>query len=59
MDNIMKRFKCFNSSMVSNTSTDEDEKDEEDETNNDNNEPDGEGDAETDEVKAEVISSDH
>lgn len=59
MDNIMKRFKCFNSSMVSNTSTDEDEKDEEDDTNNDNNEPDGEGDAETDEVKAEVISSDH
>lgn len=49
MDNIMKRFKCFNTIMSNNTSTDEDEKEEEDETIN---EPDGEGDADTGTKKA-------
>lgn len=38
MDNIMKRFKCFNTIISSNNTTDDDE---EDETNN---EPDGESD---------------
>ena len=40
MDNIMKRFKCFNNIMQNNSSTDEDDKEEEDMTN----EPDAEGD---------------
>lgn len=38
MDNIMKRFKCFNNIMQNNSSTDEDDK--EDEV--DLNEPEGE-----------------
>jgi len=42
MDNIMKRFKCFNTIISSSNTTDDDE---EDETIN---EPDGEGDADTD-----------
>ena len=54
MDNIMKRFKCFNTIISSNNTTDDDE---EDETIN---EPDGEGDTSneaktTTEEKIEVI----
>lgn len=47
MDNIMKRFKCFNTIISSNNTTDDDE---EDETIN---EPDGEGET-TNEVKPAV-----
>lgn len=39
MDNIMKRFKCFNTIMQNNSSTDEDDKDDD----VDLNEPEGEG----------------
>jgi len=44
MDNIMKRFKCFNTIMQNNSSTDEDDKDDEDE----NNEPDRDEEADSD-----------
>lgn len=44
MDNIMKRFKCFNTIMQNNSSTDEDDKDDEDESN----EPDTYDEADTD-----------
>ena len=44
MDNIMKRFKCFNTIMQSSTSTDDDNNDDDDEDETPN-EPDGEGDA--------------
>ena len=40
MDNIMKRFKCFNTIMQNNSSTDDDDKEEEVE---EINEPEGEG----------------
>lgn len=56
MDNIMKRFKCFNTIMQNNSSTDDDDKEEEvDELN----EPDGEGegDADNDAEKATTESS--
>ena len=43
MDNIMKRFKCFNTIMQTSTSTDDDNNDEEEEEDN-TNEPEGEGD---------------
>ena len=44
MDNIMKRFKCFNTIIQNNSSADDDDKDDDDETLN---EPDREEDAET------------
>ncbi len=44
MDNIMKRFKCFNTIMQNNTSTDDDNNDDDEEDDN-SNEPDGEGDS--------------
>lgn len=43
MDNIMKRFKCFNTIMQNNSSADEDEKDEDVEDVS-SNEPDAESD---------------
>ena len=47
MDNIMKRFKCFNTIMQNNSSTDEDEKDEDVEDVS-SNEPDREQDTDKD-----------
>lgn len=45
MDNIMKRFKCFNTIMQNNSSTDDDDKEDEDDVME---EPEGEGDNEGD-----------
>mgnify|MGYP001626732267 CR=1 FL=1 len=43
MDNIMKRFKCFNTIMQNNSSTDDDDKEDEDEGNEPDREVDADG----------------
>lgn len=43
MDNIMKRFKCFNTIMQNNSSTDDDDKEDEEDTNEPDREEDADG----------------
>lgn len=45
MDNIMKRFKCFNTVMQNNSSTDDDDKDDEDDVVNEPDDEDNDADA--------------
>ena len=54
MDNIMKRFKCFNTIMQNNSSTDEDDKDDEDESNEPDRDEDADTDSRTTAVKVEA-----
>ena len=57
MDNIMKRFKCFNTIMQNNSSADEDEKDEDVEDVS-SNEPDAETDKDSRSTLLQLDSSD-
>ena len=57
MDNIMKRFKCFNTIMQNNSSADEDEKDEDVEDVS-SNEPDAESDKDSRSTLLQLDSSD-
>lgn len=58
MDNIMKRFKCFNTIMQNNSSTDDDDKEDEDESNEPDREEDADGESRssgTEQKKIDVV----